>query len=92
MIHELGIEAIGRRNLEYRATFIKRLEQMGREVSLDADSRSSIIRLAVSEGEYEELVERRIQTSKQSGMVRLSPHFYNNESDIDKFVSCLRPV
>jgi len=90
LIHGLGIDAISERNLKYRNLLIAQLESAGRQVALAADTRSTIFGLKVGEGEYEKLTKGRVQTSKQAGMVRLSPHFYNDESDIEKFLSCLR--
>ncbi|MCJ7554060.1 MAG: aminotransferase class V-fold PLP-dependent enzyme [Ignavibacteriaceae bacterium] len=43
-----------------------------------------------SEGLFNWLTERNIITSLREKMIRLSPHFYNNEEDIDKVVDAIK--
>lgn len=89
LINALGVDTIYENNLNYRTTLIGALEEAGHQVDLAPDTRSSIFRVNVPDGKYEQLAEARVQTSKQKGKVRLSPHFYNNQEDIDRLLQAM---
>ena len=89
LIHKLGIEAIYERNIAYRATLVDALKEAGYTIDLAPDTRASILRVKVPDGKYEQLVEAKVQTSQQKGKVRLSPHFYNDQEDIDRLLRFL---
>lgn len=89
LIHQLGIQAIYEYNLDYRKSLTLALESAGHKVDIAPGTRSTIMRIEVADGTYERLEIANIQTSKQTGKVRLSPHFYNNEDDLDRLLSVL---
>lgn len=43
-----------------------------------------------SEGLFNWLTERKILVSLREGLIRLSPHFYNTEEDLDKVIDAIR--
>ncbi len=90
LITKLGIDAITQRNIRYRDQLIEALTAANFEVKQHPSSRSTIFQLMTKDGDYELMVKDGIQTSKQRGKVRLSPHFYNDENDIDRLLSVLR--
>jgi len=89
-IEEIGLQNIYERNIDYASDLISRLEAIGRPIEKSAQSGSSIIRLKVEPQEYQKLEKAMVQTSNQGEYVRLSPHFYNNETDIDRLIECLQ--
>jgi selenocysteine lyase/cysteine desulfurase len=89
MILGMGVEEICEKNLNYRGDLIDRLKGIGRKIHIDQNSRSTIFKVDADDKDYHRLVTHSVQTSKQSGAVRLSPHFYNDEDDIQKLLGCL---
>jgi len=90
---ELGPETIERRVLELARGARHRLRKLGAEVP---ENGSQIVaarfpgqdpsRLA------RELKERRVLVAARHGYLRVSPHFYNNEDDLNSLESELRPL
>lgn len=89
LINELGIEAIYKKNASYRSVLIDALVDAGHKIDLAPNTRASILRVEVSEDKYEQLVNAKVQTSKQRGKLRLSPHFYNNQEDVSRLLEVL---
>ncbi|MDW3194407.1 MAG: aminotransferase class V-fold PLP-dependent enzyme [Cytophagales bacterium] len=89
LINEVGMEVIYKKNTTYRTSLINALQNAGHTVDLAEGTRSTIFRVEVPDGKYEELAAAKVQTSKQRGKLRLSPHFYNNEADIDRLIAAL---
>ena len=89
LMDQFGVESIYNHNLNFRTSLIAQLRSNGHSVDLAPDTRSSIFRVHVPEGKYEELARANIQVSKQKGKVRLSPHFYNNQADIEALLRSL---
>ncbi len=93
MMLELGPETIEQRVLELADSVRLRMRELGGEV---ADGATPII-AARFEGRdvpaiSRRLKEQRIVVSARHGFLRVSPHMYNNEEDIDRFVTALRPL
>lgn len=89
LIRKLGVATIYEENTRYRAHLINALLEAGHIVDLAPNTRASMFRVDVEEGKYEQLVAANVQTSKQKGKVRISPHFYNNEEDTDRLLRVL---
>lgn len=88
VINELTVESISASNLILKNLVQTRLLQANR-LYKKHESRSSIVSFEANEEEYKLLTEKRIQSSWQSGFIRISPHFYNNESDIENLLSVI---
>ena len=70
------------------------LEAIGCEVSPAPEHRAGILMIKPASADVDALaeacLERRIAVSVRRGRLRLSPHLYNNEDDIDALVDLLR--
>ena len=90
LIDEIGVDIICAKNLEYRNGFIRDLEVLGREVMFHYESRSSIFRIKADDQDYRKLKDGGVQTSQQSGAVRISPNFFNDGSDKTALIQTLQ--
>jgi selenocysteine lyase/cysteine desulfurase len=86
LIHEIGIEVIAERILALTHTLIEDLQQRGLRVvsSMQPEQRSGIVVFEVPEPQaaYEKLMAAKVMTALRGVGVRVSPHFYNNETDM----------
>lgn len=53
------------------------------------DNRSSIIMINDPGGIYERITDRGFVTIKRSNNIRVSPHFYNTEEEVEAFIACV---
>jgi cysteine desulfurase/selenocysteine lyase len=87
---------IGPENIEERILFLTDLIANGitaKNIPVysprNAGEKSGIISFAVGEKTqslYEKLIKEEIIVSLREGMIRVAPHYYNNESDIEAFL------
>ena len=96
LFHEAGVEEIERRVLALAGRLAAGLSEKGYEVvgRQASEARSPIISIAVRSGDERERLQRGLQKSNttcavRESRVRLSPHFYNTEEEIDRLLSCL---
>jgi len=92
-ILDIGIDKIHHRNRVLIKYLLDCLEELPRvEICTPEDSRSSIV--LIRTGRDREIVDRmrekNIIVSYRAGGIRISPHFYNTEEDIDVFISELK--
>ena len=97
LLQEVGVGTIQTRVLSLINRLIdglKRNTKMQVRSCLDDAHRSGIVNLACPEPESvaERLLQRGIVVSVRGGGLRISPHFYNTEDEIDKLVSELNAV
>jgi selenocysteine lyase/cysteine desulfurase len=85
MMLEIGTEAIERRVLELAASARVRLRRLGGEV---ADSGSQIVAARFPGRDVSvmarELGKRGVLVAARHGYLRVSPHFYNDEGDLER--------
>jgi len=93
LIFKIGIENIERRILHLTGLLIEGVKTLGiRIVSpLEEEYRSGIVMIEPKNREkaHEEMVRNSISTSLRATGIRVSPHFYNNEEDIEKLLEVL---
>jgi selenocysteine lyase/cysteine desulfurase len=92
IISEVGVDAIRARNQELGRRIIGRADEHGLEVlsPRDDDRRGGLVRLRVPGGRVgaeallHRLLERDVVLDQRGDALRLSPHFFNDEADIDR--------
>lgn len=90
-ILKIGMNNIEERDLNLVRYLRKRLEDLPNiEFMTPRNNRAQILTFKL-EGQdtkalFEYLLEKNIFVSYRQGGIRVSPHFYNNQSDIDRFV------
>lgn len=93
MFLEIGSRAIEQRILSITGYLINRLQENGYRIytPLEPQYRSGIVTFQHSNapGLFEHLKRHRVHVSLRNGFIRVSPHFYNNEEDIDYLMALL---
>ena len=93
MMLEIGIENIERKVLENTDYLIRKLQKAGCRLFTDTHHkhRSGIVSFYHSRAEelYNYLISRDITVLLREGKIRVSPHFYNNQENLDKFLEAV---
>lgn len=95
LLAEVGIEGICRRVLELGDRLIEGVRGKGYEIlsPLEPGSRSGIVVIRPGEADprqlFRHLHQQGFRLALPCGNLRLSPHFYNTEEEIDRFVGAL---
>jgi selenocysteine lyase/cysteine desulfurase len=90
---QIGMDKIEKRILRLTDYLIARLQQEGRALfsPLQFEKRSGIVVFGVSQPVriWKILLEKKIYVSPRGGGLRVAPHFYNTEEEIDRFLDAL---
>lgn len=94
LIHEVGTDNIRSRVFSLNDILYDELTKRNLDVisSMDTKHRSGILTFSTPGDPaelYRYLVEKRVIVSLRAGKIRISPHFYNNEKDVDRFLETL---
>jgi selenocysteine lyase/cysteine desulfurase len=100
IILEVGVEAIRARNQELTRGIIERARAAGMELlSPDDDSRrGGLVRVRVPGGRegastlLHRLFERDVVLDQRGDALRISPHFFNDEDDLDRCFAAVRDL
>ncbi|MBI2688759.1 MAG: aminotransferase class V-fold PLP-dependent enzyme [Acidobacteria bacterium] len=89
---EIGAEKIERRVLALTSALHERLQELGHVTVLHRHSPITAAHFPATDPALlvHRLKEKRILASARHGCLRLSMHFYNDESDIDRLIAALR--
>lgn len=100
IILEVGVEAIRARNQELTRLIIQKSDDLGLEVRSprDDEQRGGLVRMRIPGGRerterlLHQLFERDVVLDNRADHFRISPHFFNNESDVDRCFEELRAL
>jgi selenocysteine lyase/cysteine desulfurase len=98
LLLEIGIPAVAERVLHLTDYLCERAARAGLEVysSRLPQDRSGIVSLVAPGGNVRQLVKRcreqRIVVNQRAGRLRLSPHCYNTEEEVDRFLAVVAPT
>jgi cysteine desulfurase/selenocysteine lyase len=97
LLHEIGPEYIERRVFELTDRLAAGLRRRGAEIvsPWTADARSGIVVFRLGDQPQHlsaELNRRGFVVRVRGGGIRVAPHFYNNEADIDRLLSALNEL
>lgn len=100
LIGEAGVEAIRARNKELTAGTVERAAATGLEVlsPVEPDRRGGLVRVRVSGGPAgaeavaHGLLERDVVVDHRGDALRISPHLFNDENDLDRAFEQLRAL
>jgi len=91
---EVGIESVERQALHLTDLLLDYLRESPYEIrsSLESKHRSAIVSFSGKENQrlMERLKERRIVVSLRERGIRVSPHFYNTEEEIERLIEVLK--
>jgi selenocysteine lyase/cysteine desulfurase len=95
LFNEFGIENIEKRILNITRRALEALQSRGYKIlsPLDDKQRSGIISFEARqnvEEEYKNFIDNNIQISIRDAKLRISPHFYNTEEEVEQFKGLLR--
>ena len=100
IVLEVGVEAIRRRNRELTEGIVARADDAGIEVTSprDPERRGGLVRLSVPGGPeragdlLHALFEHDVVVDRRGSALRVSPHFFNDERDLDRCFAALREL
>jgi kynureninase len=100
IITEVGVDDIRKRNQELTRLVIAQADELGLEVMSPREDarRGGLVRLRVPGGRarteqiLHELFERDVLLDSRNDCLRISPHFFNNEADIERCFAELRAL
>ncbi|HSJ15295.1 MAG TPA: aminotransferase class V-fold PLP-dependent enzyme [Longimicrobiales bacterium] len=97
IIDQVGVPAIRRHNAALTDLLLARLDAAGMRVRGPAqpdERRSAIVMIEHARPEHAvaRLAEQGVIVDSRPGYVRVSPHFYNTEEEIDRFMHALQGV
>lgn len=96
IIHEVGVERIRERVAELTAYTVERAAEEGWVVRtpLDPARRGGVVAVEVPDAPavLEALLDRGVIVDGRHGGLRLCPHFFSSEDDVDAFLDALRSV
>ncbi|HEX2294389.1 MAG TPA: aminotransferase class V-fold PLP-dependent enzyme [Actinomycetota bacterium] len=100
IVLEVGVDAIRRRNRQLTEGIVARADDAGIEVRSprDASRRGGLVRLGIPGGPsrakeiLHALFERDVVLDVRGDAVRVSPHFFNDEDDLDRCFAGLREL
>lgn len=94
LLLKAGISNIEKRILQLTSLIIEETEKLGLKTQTpkDTSKRAGIVNIRIKNANevVKKLFKNRIIVSSRIGGIRVSPHFYNNEEDVCKFIRALK--
>lgn len=93
LILEIGVDEIAAEVVRIATHLADRLEGAGFAVGSPRPIRSGIVGAVTADvrAVHHQLEQKGIICAPREGLLRFSPHFYNDESDVDRVIGALRP-
>lgn len=96
-ILKVGLDRIEEKNLslaEQLVNYLRELKLKTETPLVNGAPQSSIVSFKTSRVKelHEKLTRNRIVTSIRSGAIRVSPHFYNDEEDVEKLITVIKQL
>ncbi len=98
LLHEIGIEVVRERAIAVATLLAEGLESIGWTVASPRPIRSAIIGATPPNVEksllwwHRQLEEQGIVSAPREGLLRFSPHFYNEESEVERVIYVLQQL
>jgi cysteine desulfurase / selenocysteine lyase len=98
LIHEIGVETLAGQAIAVATTLANALEELGWTVGSPRPIRSPIVGATPPIVEksllwwHRQLEERRVVCAPREGMLRFSPHFYNDQDDVGRVVDAVKSL
>ena len=91
LLLEVGIDVVAEEVVRITKALADRAESAGLKIGSPRPVRSGIVGIVVPElmREHRRLEEQGIICAPREGMLRFSPHFYNDEDDVERVVNAL---
>ncbi len=94
---EIGYKNIEEKVLNNASYLTDKLKEIGLKPLLaefENNNRAGIVACKINNAQtvHDELLKNKIHTAVREGYIRFSPHFYNNNKDIDKVIDVLNSV
>lgn len=98
LIHEIGLDVVNEHALAVATLLADRLESIGWKLASPRPIASPIIGATPPTVEksilwwHRQLEEQRIVSAPREGLLRFSPHFYNDESEVERVIYVLQQL
>lgn len=96
IIEEVGVDRIRARSLELTGYLIERADDAGLPVRTPRppERRGGLVAVEVPDAKHvlEALLDRGVIVDERHGALRVCPHFFNSEDDVDAFFDALRAL
>ncbi|MEQ9423573.1 MAG: aminotransferase class V-fold PLP-dependent enzyme [Cyclobacteriaceae bacterium] len=91
-LNQIGLEKIQERTTELSTYLRKSIEQSGIQQlsNFSKENQSHIQLVEGSQDQFKKLAANNIRVTHRENYFRVSPYFYNNESDIDRLIEMLK--
>lgn len=98
LLLEIGIEVVAERAIAVATLLADRLEEIGWRVASPRPIQSPIIGATPPDVEksivwhHRRIEEQQVVCAPREGLLRLSPHFYNDADDVERVIRALQPL
>jgi selenocysteine lyase/cysteine desulfurase len=98
LLLEIGIDEIAQRAIAVTTLLADRLEEIGWQLASPRPIRSAIIGATPPDVEksivwhHRRIEEQRVVCAPREGLLRFSPHFYNDADDVERVIRALQPL
>ncbi|MFL6247610.1 MAG: aminotransferase class V-fold PLP-dependent enzyme [Thermoanaerobaculia bacterium] len=98
LLLEIGIDVVAQRAIAVATLLAERLEEIGWQVASPRPIRSAIVGVTPPDVEksivwhHRRIEEQQVVCAPREGLLRFSPHFYNDADDVERVIRALQPL